>query len=99
MIDRPRPGTNVSSRPRPCENSNARAAVHEFQSVFGVFGHYGLGRAKKFAPDAPFSDNFRVFTQSGPTAAVPLVDSNAGPCPIAVFQDEAEDDGCKKWAD
>src|SRR6266850_7858343 len=25
----------------------------------------GPGRTKKFAPDAPFSDNFRVFTRSG----------------------------------
>ena len=35
-----------------------------------VFGQYGLGGAKKFASDAPFSDNFRVFTQPGPEADV-----------------------------
>ena len=55
---------------RPYENSNARAAVYEFQSIFGVFGHYGLGRAKKFAPDAPFSEDFRVFTQAGSYAVL-----------------------------
>jgi hypothetical protein len=57
----------VGFGPRPCENSNDRAAVYEFQSVFGVFGYYRLGSAKEFAPDAPFSENFRVFTQSGST--------------------------------
>jgi hypothetical protein len=31
---------------------------------------YRLGGAKKFAPDASFSDNFRVFTQPGSRAAV-----------------------------
>src|SRR6266404_3325644 len=60
-----RPESNGRICPRPCENSNTRAAVYEFQSVFGIFGHYRPGRAKKFAPDAPFSDNFRVFTRSG----------------------------------
>src|SRR5260370_21352947 len=30
----------------------------------------GSAERKKFAPDAPFSDNFRVFAQSGPKAAV-----------------------------
>jgi hypothetical protein len=58
-------GAKVGLGSRPCENSNTRAAVYEFQSVFGIFGHYRPGRAKKFAPDAPFSDNFRVFTRSG----------------------------------
>src|SRR5882762_9520213 len=64
---------NGSIRPRPCKNSNTRAAVYEFQSVFGIFGHYRPGRAKKFAPDAPFSDNFRVFTRSGPRAAARFI--------------------------
>src|ERR1700730_435960 len=64
-------GPNVREGSRLCENSNTRAAVHEFQSVFGIFGHYRPGRAKKFAPDAPFSDNFRVFTRSGPLRAIP----------------------------
>src|SRR5260370_38086270 len=62
MSVHPAGGTSGS---RPCENSNDAAAVYEFQSVFGVFGHYRLGRAKKFAPDSRFSDNFRVFTHSG----------------------------------
>jgi hypothetical protein len=30
-------GENVAFRPRPCENSTHRAAVYEFQSVFGRF--------------------------------------------------------------
>ena len=66
IVDCPRPRANGSNRPRPCENSNTRAAVYEFQSGFGIFGHCRPDRAKKFAPDAPFSDNFRVFTRSGP---------------------------------
>src|SRR5882762_7760425 len=68
-----RPESNGRICPRPCENSNTRAAVYEFQSVFGIFGHYRPGRAKKFAPDAPFSDNFRVFTRSGPRAAARFI--------------------------
>jgi hypothetical protein len=49
---------SVGNGCRPCKNTNDRAAVYEFQSIFGVFSHYRLGKAKKFAPDAPFSDNF-----------------------------------------
>ena len=41
-----------------------------FSRFSAAFGHYSLSAAQKFAPDAPFSDNFRVFTRSGPKAAV-----------------------------
>jgi hypothetical protein len=56
---------NGSFGSRLCENSNDRAPVYKFQSIFGPFPPLRLGRTKKFAPDAPFSDNFRVFTQAG----------------------------------
>src|SRR6266404_5729909 len=36
-----------------------------FSRFSAVFGHYSLGAAQKFAPGAPFSDSFRVLTQSG----------------------------------
>jgi hypothetical protein len=36
-----------------------------FSRFSAVFRHYKLGEAKKFASDATFSDNFRVFTQPG----------------------------------
>jgi len=47
-----------------CENSNDRRQSINFSQFSAVF-HYRLGVAKKFAPDAPISDNFRVFTQPG----------------------------------
>jgi hypothetical protein len=41
--------------------------VYEFQSVFGIFGHYRPGRAKKFAPDVPrqFPSFHTVWTRRG----------------------------------
>ena len=53
-------------RPRLCENSNDRRQSINFSRFSAVFRHYKLGEAKKFASDAAFSDNFRVFTQPGP---------------------------------
>ena len=41
-----------------------------FSRFSPVFRHYRLGEAKKFAPQAPISDNFRVFTQPGPIAVI-----------------------------
>ena len=44
----------------------ARSDRHQsinFSRFSAVFRHYRVGEAKKFASDAPFSDNFRVFTQ------------------------------------
>ena len=49
-----------------CENSNDRRQSINFSRFSAVFRHYKLGEAKKFASDAAFSDNFRVFTQPGP---------------------------------
>jgi hypothetical protein len=43
-----------------------------FSRFSAVFRHYRLSEAKKFASDAPFSDNFQVFTQPGPRAAINL---------------------------
>ena len=41
----------------------------------------GSAERKKFAPDAPFSDNFRVFAQSGPKgAADPARQTRLAPC-------------------
>jgi hypothetical protein len=42
-----------------------------FSRFSAVFDQYRLSGAQKFVSDAPFADNFRVFTQSGWTAAVP----------------------------
>jgi len=41
-----------------------------FSRFSAVFRHYKLGEAKKFASDATFSDNFRVFTQPGSKAVI-----------------------------
>ena len=52
---------------RLCENTNDRRQSINFSRFSGRFPllQARLGEAKKFAPDAPFSDNFRVFTQPG----------------------------------
>jgi hypothetical protein len=39
------PGSEGGSRPSPCENSNGRAAVDEFELVLAVFGQYGSAAA------------------------------------------------------
>jgi hypothetical protein len=43
-----------------------------FSRFSAPFRHYRLGGAKKPAPEAPFSDNFRVFIQSRPFADLRL---------------------------
>jgi len=49
---------------RLCENARTIGGSLKISSRFSaVFRHYRVGEAKKFASDAPFSDNFRVFTQ------------------------------------
>ena len=83
----PRAEANVRKGSRLCENSNDRRQSINFSRFSAVFRHYRLGEAKKFASDAPFSDNFRVFTQPGSTAVHPYpvgnrqqwVDSGRGP--------------------
>src|SRR6516165_5550602 len=59
------PQANGQDRPRLCENSNDWRESINFSRFSAGFRHYRLGEAKKFASDAPFSDNFRVFTQPG----------------------------------
>ena len=49
---------------------NDRRQSINFSRFSAVFRHYRLGEANKFASDAPFSGNFRVFTQPGPIVAV-----------------------------
>jgi hypothetical protein len=58
---------------RLCENTNDRRQSINFSRFSGRFPllQARLGEAKKFAPDAPFSDNFRVFTQPGSLSESP----------------------------
>ena len=63
---KPRDRGLVSDRngARLCENARTIGGSLKISSRFSaVFRHYRVGEAKKFASDAPFSDNFRVFTQ------------------------------------
>src|SRR6516162_4087280 len=77
------PGSEGGSRPRPCENARTIGGSL-YQSIFGRFPPLQAREAKKFAPDAPFSDNFRVFTQPGPFPVLGLRSRGRRPMVSAV---------------
>ena len=71
---------------RLCENARTIGGSLKISSRFSaVFRHYRLGEAKKFAPNAPFSDNFRVFAQPGPKAVARAVPRLWALLPISVI--------------
>src|SRR6516162_8148585 len=59
-----RPGLSAKGPGCVKTRTTGRQSIN-FTRFSAPFRHYRLGAAKKFPLDAPFSDNFRVFIQSG----------------------------------
>jgi hypothetical protein len=58
------PGRTSEEGPDRVKTRTAGPRFMNFSRFSAVFDQYRLGGAQKFVSDAPFSDNFRVFTQS-----------------------------------
>src|SRR6516162_3943685 len=66
--------------PRLCENSNDRAPVYKFQSIFGRFPPLQVRRSEKVCFRCAVFRQFPSFTQPGPIADLVCLDGKVGPC-------------------